>query len=208
MFGRRYSPDAAYLRSQATVTLPFRPSAVARGITLRLVGASDDHRERRRLGQLLVDELNSDAGLTRCQLTVADRPQVHHHDGQRLQSKTYGYYNCTFADGAVTGARIRIYHRTAVRHQVIAPKVFLNTLLHEWMHHVDFAGLGLSRSPHTAGFYARLRVLAEALDVAFVLPPDPDAAVSGSGVTLAGRRQALHAGDSPDGRAAQRLPGW
>ena len=108
MFGRRYSPDAAYLRSQATVTLPFRPSAVARGITLRLVGASDDHRERRRLGQLLVDELNSDAGLTRCQLTVADRPQVHHHDGQRLQSKTYGYYNCTFADGAVTGARARV----------------------------------------------------------------------------------------------------
>jgi hypothetical protein len=202
MFGLRYSPDAAYLRSQATVTIPFRPSAVARGITLRLVGASDDHRERRRLGQLLIEALNGDAGLTRCQLTVADRPQVHHHDGQRLQSKTYGYYNCKFDDGAVTTARIRIYHRTAVRQQVIAPKVFLNTLLHEWMHHFDFAGLGLSRSPHTAGFYTRLRALAEALDVAFVLPPDPDAGVSGSGVT------ASRAADSTGGRAAQRLPGW
>src|SRR5438105_2719104 len=188
MFGRRYSPDAAYLRSQATVTLQFRPSAIARGITLRLVGASDDHRERRRLGQLLVDELNSNAGLTRCQLTVADRPQVHHHDGQRLQSKTYGYYNCSFDDGAVTGARIRIYHRTAVRQQVIAPKVFLNTLLHEWMHHCDFAALELDRSPHTAGFYTRLRVLADELEVGFVLPPESEPLLSGWNATLNGRR--------------------
>ena len=206
MFGRRYSPDATYLRSQASLALPFRPSAVARGITLRLVDASDDHRERRRLGQLLIDQLNADAQLTRCQLTVADRPQVHHHDGQRLQSKTYGYYNCTFDDGAVNGARIRVYHRTAVRQQVISPKVFLNTLLHEWMHHFDFAGLGLSRSPHTAGFYTRLRVLAGALDVAFVLPPDPDAAISVSGVDSAGRRRASRAEGSPAGRAGPSFP--
>ncbi len=57
---------------------------------------------------------------------------------------------------------------------MITPKVFLNTLLHEWVHHYDFDGLQLARSPHTAGFYARLRALAETLDVAFVLPPEPD----------------------------------
>ena len=62
-----------------------------------------------------------------------------------------------FNAGVVSDARIRIYHRTAVRQQVITPKVFLNTLLHEWVHHFDFAGLRLPRSPHTAGFYARLR---------------------------------------------------
>jgi hypothetical protein len=74
----------------------------------------------------------------------------------------------------VSRARIRIYHRTARRQQVISAKVFLNTLLHEWVHHWDFAGLGLPRSPHTAGFYARLRALAEALGVAMVLPPEKD----------------------------------
>lgn len=175
MFGRRYRPDAAYTRSQRATGLPVQPTAVTRGLALRIVGASDDHRERMRLAQLLIDDLDGVAGLPPCRVTVADRAQAHRHDGQRLQSKTYGYYQCAFSDGAVANARIRIYHRTAVRQQVISPKVFLNTVLHEWMHHFDFAGLGLDRSPHTAGFYARLRALAEALDVAFVLPPDPDA---------------------------------
>ena len=80
------------------------------------------------------------------------------------------------AQGKVAWARIRIYHRTAVQQRVIAPKVFLNTLLHEWTHHYDFHGLRLPRSYHTAGFFARLRALADALEVGFVLPPDPDAA--------------------------------
>ena len=137
--------------------------------------STDDPRERKRLGQLLIDELDALAGLPHCDLVVADRAQVHSHNGQRLQSKTYGYYRCNFTDGGVKGARIRIYHKTAVRQQVITSKVFLNTLLHEWEHHHDFAGLHLPRSPHTAGFYARLRALATALEVAFVMPPEPGA---------------------------------
>ena len=72
-------------------------------------------------------------------------------------------------------ARIRIYHRTAVQQRVISSKVFLNTLLHEWVHHYDFHGLRLPRSYHTSGFFARLRALADALEVGFVLPPEPDA---------------------------------
>ena len=145
-------------------------------IIMRIAAAPDDHRERKRLAQMLVNELDDLAGLPSCTVTVADRPQVHEHDGRRLQSKTYGYYQCASRDGEVNNARIRIYHRTAVRQQVISPKVFLNTVLHEWVHHFDFAALRLARSPHTTGFYARLRALAEALDVSFVLPPDPDSA--------------------------------
>jgi len=143
---------------------------------MRIVEASDDYRERNRLAQLMIDELDTLAELPSCRVTVADRAQVHQHDGRRLQSKTYGYYRCRFAGGGVTDARIRIYHRTAVRQQVISSKVFLNTLLHEWMQHLDFAGLGLDRSPHTAGFFARLRDLADALEVGFVLPPEPEPA--------------------------------
>jgi len=174
MFARR-APDAAYRRSQAAVGLPVPPGAVARGLAIRVLEAPDDHRERRRLGQLLLDELSAAAGLIRVELLVADRPQVHEHDGRRLQSKTYGYYRCWFAEAAVSRAHIRVYHRTAVRRQVISAKVFLNTMLHEWVHHYDFAALRLPRSPHTTGFYARLRALAEALEVGFVLPPEPDA---------------------------------
>ena len=176
MFGRRFAPDTAYIRSQAATGLPITPTAIARGLAMRVVGASDDYRERARFAQMLVNDLSATADLPACKVIVADRAQVHRHDGQRLQSKTYGYYRCSFNYGRVTGAKIRIYHRTAVRQQAISPKVFLNTVLHEWIHHFDFAGLGLDRSPHTAGFYARLRALAEALDVGFVLPPEPDQA--------------------------------
>jgi hypothetical protein len=181
MFGRKV--DATYRRSQSATGLPVQPSVIARGLAVGIVDASEDHLERRRLGQLLLDELDALAGLSYCELVVADRAQVHAHNGQRLQSKTYGYYRCTFAEGAIKTARIRIYHRTAVRQQVITPKVFLNTLLHEWTHHYDFAGLRLARSPHTAGFYARLRLLATALDVSFVMPPEPGA--NGSAATSA-----------------------
>ena|SRR5476651_1878887 len=171
MFGRR--PDAAYRRSQSATGLPVKPSPIARGLAVGILDASEDHRERTKIGQLLLDELDALAGLPACELVVADRAQVHAHNGQRLQSKTYGYYRCTFTAGEVTKARIRIYHKTAVRQQVITTKVFLNTLLHEWEHHHDFAGLRLPRSPHTAGFYARLRALADSLEVAFVMPPEP-----------------------------------
>jgi hypothetical protein len=171
MFGRRV--DATYRRSQSATRLPVQPSVIARGLALGIVDSSEDHLQRRKLGQHLLDELDALAQLPYCELVVADRAQVHAHDGQRLQSKTYGYYRCTFADGAIKSARIRIYHRTAVRQQVITPKVFLNTLLHEWTHHYDFAALRLPRSPHTAGFYTRLRTLADALEVSFVMPPEP-----------------------------------
>ena len=186
MFGRRRNPDATYLRSQAASGLPVMPSAVGRGLALSLLEAGDEAADRRRIGQLLIDELSAAAGLPECKLVVADRRQVHQHDGQRLQSKTYGYYRCKFADRRVSDATIRIYHRTAVRQQVISPKVFLNTLLHEWTHHYDFAGLRLARSPHTAGFYARLRALADALQVGFVLPPEADDAATAQRRAAAG----------------------
>lgn len=173
MFGRR-GGDADYRLSQAATALPVQPSAQARGLALRVLAVGDDHRDRKQVGQLLIDDLTRSAGLVRCQLIVADRAQVHEHDGQRLQSRTYGYYRCWFEGGAVDKATIRIYHRTAMRQQVISAKVFLNTLLHEWVHHYDFAGLRLSRSPHTTGFYTRLRELAEALGVGMVLPPERD----------------------------------
>lgn len=175
MFGRRPLEDPAYRRSQAAAGLPVRPTAVSRGLAMRLLEIGDGHRERQRAGQLLLNELSADAGLPHVQLVVADRPQVNDHDGHRLQSKTYGYYRCWLTDGEFRRARIRIYHRTAVRQQVISPKVFLNTLLHEWVHHFDFTGLLLPRSPHTSGFFTRLRALADCLDVGMVLPPERDA---------------------------------
>ncbi|MGA2283810.1 MAG: hypothetical protein ABSH07_09090 [Candidatus Dormibacteria bacterium] len=171
----RWASEASYRRSQLATGTPVHPTPIARGLTLRVLSAGDDAGERQRIAQHLVDELSREAGLPPCQVVVPDRAQVHRHDGRRLQSKTYGYYTYRLDEqGGVAWARIRIYHRTAVQQRVISSKVFLNTLLHEWVHHHDFHGLRLPRSYHTAGFFARLRALADALEVGFVLPPDPD----------------------------------
>ena len=123
--------------------------------------ASSGSRERELLGSALLEVLNSAFGLQPCALTVADRPQVHSRDEKgRLARATYGYYRCRIPrSGPPQRCAIRVYHRTAIRGQVVGASAFTNTLLHEWVHHYDFAGLGLRRSPHTAGFFSRLRQL-------------------------------------------------
>ncbi len=135
--------------------MPAPPTAPA---LLSALLVSSGSRERELLGSALLEVLNSAFGLRPCALTVADRPQLHSKDERgRLARATYGYYRCRVpATGPPQRCAIRIYHRTAMRGQVVSPAAFTNTLLHEWVHHYDFAGLGLRHSPHTAGFFSRL----------------------------------------------------
>jgi hypothetical protein len=127
---------------------------------------SETRTERERLGISLLEVLNDSFGLPSCRLTVADRAQTHGTDSTgRLAHKTYGYYRCRIPAPGAQPERcaIRIYHLTAIRSQVLAPGAFTTTLVHEWTHHFDFAGLRLGRSPHTKGFYARLHWTADSL---------------------------------------------
>ena len=50
---------------------------------------------------------------------------------------------------------ITLWMLTAKRVQVVAPKTFLRTLLHEICHHLDYTHLHLRDSLHTRGFYQR-----------------------------------------------------
>ncbi len=138
--------------------MPAPPTAPA---LLSALLVSSGSRERELLGSALLEVLNSAFGLRPCTLTVADRPQLHSKDERgRLARATYGYYRCRIPrSGPPQRCAIRVYHRTAMRGQVVSASAFTNTLLHEWVHHFDFAGLGLRRSPHTAGFFSRLRQL-------------------------------------------------
>ena len=61
-----------------------------------------------------------------------------------------------FGDYTPALQRIRVWMRTAMRGQVSSPKALLNTLLHEFCHHLDATRLGCPDSPHTRGFYARV----------------------------------------------------
>jgi hypothetical protein len=58
---------------------------------------------------------------------------------------------------------ISLWMFTAKRAQVVAPRTFLRTLLHELCHHLDYTHLRLRDSLHTQGFYQRESSLFAAL---------------------------------------------
>ena len=61
-----------------------------------------------------------------------------------------------FGDYTPTTQRIRVWMRTAIRKQVSSPRALLNTLLHEFCHHLDNTRLDCPESFHTRGFFARI----------------------------------------------------
>ena len=74
-------------------------------------------------------------------------------------SEFHGLYTL-FVDGSSV---IKVWMYTAAQGQVVKPRTFLRTLLHEICHHLDMTLLDLPSSLHTMGFHAResslLRVL-------------------------------------------------
>ena len=61
-----------------------------------------------------------------------------------------------FGDYTPATQRIRVWMRTAIRERVSSPKALLNTLLHEFCHHLDVRSLGYANTPHTRGFFWRI----------------------------------------------------
>jgi hypothetical protein len=58
---------------------------------------------------------------------------------------------------------IILWMRTAQRHDVVKPKTFLRTLMHELGHYLDYALLRLGESFHTSGFFRRESFLVRTL---------------------------------------------
>jgi hypothetical protein len=58
---------------------------------------------------------------------------------------------------------IVLWMRTAQRHEVVKPRTFLRTLLHELCHYLDYSLLRLEDSFHTMGFFKRESFLVRTL---------------------------------------------
>jgi len=67
-----------------------------------------------------------------------------------------------FGDYEPKRAKIRLWTRTAINKQWTSSGVMLSTLCHEFVHHLDIARLGFSRSYHTTGFFERTHTLYQA----------------------------------------------
>ena len=77
-------------------------------------------------------------------VVLAERPR-------RRGSELHGLY--TMAPGRKP--QIKVWMRTARLGKVVAFKTFTRTLLHEVLHHLDYAHYKFRDSFHTAGFYSR-----------------------------------------------------
>ncbi len=62
-----------------------------------------------------------------------------------------------------TPPSIVLWMRTAQRHEVVKPKTFVRTLMHEIGHYLDYVILRLEDSYHTQGFFKRESSLMRAL---------------------------------------------
>lgn len=118
---------------------------------------SDDHGDRQKLGERLLDELCDLSQIDIVKLEISNTKQFHRKSAGRVALKRYGSYR-------PSTKFISIQNLTAVRGQILAPKTFLDTLLHEWMHHYDTYKLKI-RSIHSKGFYERINHLKEKLEV-------------------------------------------
>ena len=139
-----------YDRSDGLVTLPLPPAEAIQALTRRLatVMAGGELGPVRRAAAELLGELSAFYAVSQPPLRVL---------GVRPHRVVGGV--CTyqlFGDYTPATQQIRVWMRTAIRAQVSSPKALLNTLLHEFCHHLDCARLGCPQSFHTRGFFARI----------------------------------------------------
>ncbi len=143
-----------YNKSNRITAVAFEVNDCVCALCEEILGARSA-RARQKFSTSLLDELCDLAQIDICNVKISDTNQYHKKRGGRTVMKQYGYYR-------PKSKYIYITNRTAVRGQMLASKTFLNTLLHEWMHHYDFCALGLN-SIHSAGFYKRLGELQKVL---------------------------------------------
>jgi len=162
---------ADYHRSNRIRTLPLNDPEEAARAAQRLFGARDAL-SRRIFGSELLAVLAAQTGIAVPELVVPDEHQPHRRSGGRIVYSLQGDYRRRAPsphDPRVARAgkplgRIRVPNRTPARGDIVRPTAFLNTLLHEFCHHHDAEALGLLRSFHTGGFYARLRHLRDQIE--------------------------------------------
>jgi hypothetical protein len=159
---------AIYRQSDAVVTLALPAGsvgAVAAPVVAILTALEAGRRPAVQRGaQALIDLLVAGFGVPAVDVRVlAVRPSD-------IEGELHGLYE---PDEELDTARISVWMRTAQRKQVVAFKAFLRTLVHEFLHHLDYELFNLPETFHTEGFYKRESSLTNALLAAAGLPVPP-----------------------------------
>jgi hypothetical protein len=139
-----------YDRSDALVTMPLPPAETIRALT-------DDISTAMAGGEIRPVTHACAQLLGALAVFYAVPPPPVAVLGVRPHKVTSGV--CTyqlFGDYTPATQCIRVWMRTAIRGKVSSPKALLNTLLHEFCHHLDCTRLRCPESFHTRGFFWRI----------------------------------------------------
>jgi hypothetical protein len=147
-------PDRSELRTE------LRSAAVAVGQELAAEKPSRVRVRAQRLCDLITDALSTEPVTVK---VLRVRPQ-------RSYGELHGLY--TRDDGKPP--TIQVWMRTAQRADVVKPRTFLRTLLHEVCHHLDYAHYRLGESFHNPGFFKRESSLMRLLSPARAADAPPD----------------------------------
>lgn len=142
------SQQREYDRSNAVTAIPLRPSRrMSRAVELLKESlATADRPRTERIAQALSDELCATLKVPPLRVTV---------QGVRPSNRRGELHGLYVPADSRRRDRIELWMATAKRHQVVAFKTFLRTLLHEVCHHLDYHLLHLGDSFHTDGFFKR-----------------------------------------------------
>ena len=143
---RSRGAERDYERSNLILAIDYMPGPETCRAAQRLLTIDPPHRGP--LSQELLDRMADELKVPRIRLHFHDRPQKHRRSGGKLTYKEYAYYD--------PEEGITVYNKTAVRQQYLAPKSYLDTIVHEFLHHLDYELLKLDHTYHTQGFYSRL----------------------------------------------------
>ena len=145
-----------YRRSDAIATLELPPGIAVAGPVLEIGdGLTRAHRATVQKGaQTLIDVLVQGFAVPSVDVRVlAVRPSD-------MDGELHGLYE---PDEEIPTARISVWMRTAQKRQVVAFRSFLRTVVHEFLHHLDYEHFEFPETFHTEGFYKRESSLANAL---------------------------------------------
>lgn len=155
-FFYRLSPQAqrCYLKGDAITSFDLKPSANALALVEALLGALEGGAlaSINRAAQALTDELCRLLGVATVSVEVR---------GVRPHNQRGELHGIFFP--RARPPRIILWMRTARRHDIVKPKTFVRTLLHELGHYLDYSLLKLSDSYHSSGFFKRESFLVRVL---------------------------------------------
>lgn len=138
-----------YIKSNQILTIKYK--TFAKRYLSNVYRAENDINKRYDSSRELLNYLCGKMNIPNVELVVLDKNRKKNNN-----KEIHGFY---VKSGRKDLSKIVIYNRTAVRGNIISINQYIDTLLHEFMHHYDFNVIKLSESLHTSAFYNRINDL-------------------------------------------------